>query len=162
MNNRSGYEYTGAALIPSIAEELILELFDGQTVRRKVLVDTVVQSHCERGGLPPGSVDWQCIKASLRNLKKRGLAQNAHYAHWQIGKMPESLDGSSQRLPERTNTNPVETPVANSNDTDPIASVESSGVMTLGSGSGAMSITTLATKNLPNQIKNPCGNARLV
>ena len=56
MNNRSGYKYAGAPLIPSIAAELILELFDGQNVKRKVIVDTVVQTHRERGGLPPGSV----------------------------------------------------------------------------------------------------------
>ena len=138
MNNRSGYKYAGAPLIPSIAEELILELFDGQNVKRKVLVDTVVQSHCERGGLPPGSVDWQCIKASLRNLKKRGLAQNAHYAHWQIGKMPESSGESPQKTPERVNDKTDESPVANPDDTVSIASVESSSVMTLGSGSGVV------------------------
>lgn len=138
MNNRSGYKYAGAPLIPSIAEELILELFDGQTVQRKTIIDTVVQSHCERGGLPPGSVDWQCIKASLRNLKKRGFAQNVHYGHWRIGKTSNDSDESLQKLQERVNDKPVESPVANPDKTDPITSVESSGVMTLGSGSGAV------------------------
>ena len=138
MNNRSGYKYAGAPLIPSIAEELILELFNGKTVRRKVLVDTVVQTHCERGGLPPGSVDWQCIKASLRNLKKNGFAQNAHYAHWQIGEMPKSPGESPQKTPERVNDKTDESPVTNPDNTDPITSVELSGVMRLGSGSGAV------------------------
>ena len=138
MNNGSGYKYAGATLIPSIAEELILELFDGQTVKRKVIVDTVVQLHCERGGLPPVSEGWQCIKASLRSLKKKGLVQSVHYGHWQIGKTPESLGGSPQKQPGRVNTNPVDPPVVNPDDTDPIASGELSGVMTLGSGSSAV------------------------
>ncbi len=138
MNNGSGYKYAGSTLIPSMAEELILELFDGQTVKRKVIVDTVVQLHCERGGLLPISEDWMCIKASLRSLKKKGLVQSVHYAHWQIGKMPESLGESSSKLPGHVNTNPVETPIANPNDTDPIAPGELSGVVMLGSGSGAV------------------------
>ena len=52
--------------------------------------------------------------------------------------MPESLGESSAKLPGCANTNPVETPVANPEDIDPVASGESSGVMTLGSGSGAV------------------------
>ena len=111
MNNRSGYRYAGTTLMPSIAEELILELFDGQTVKREVIVDTIVQLHCKRGGLPPRSEGWMCIKASLRNLKKKGLVQNVHYAHWRIGKMPESLGESAQKLPGRINNKPVETPI---------------------------------------------------
>ena len=113
-------------------------MLDGQTVKRKVIVDTVVQLHCERGGLLPISEDWMCIKASLRSLKKKGLVQSVHYAHWQIGKMPESLGESSSKLPGHVNTNPVETPIANPNDTDPIAPGELSGVVMLGSGSGAV------------------------
>lgn len=138
MNSKSDYKYAGAALIPSIAGELILELFDGQTVRRKVIVDTVVQWHTERGGLPPTMPDTMCIKASLRTLKKKGLAQTAHYGHWAIGKTSNDLDESREKLHEDGDDKPVENPGTDPGNTDPVASVESSSVMTLRSGAGAV------------------------
>ena len=52
--------------------------------------------------------------------------------------MPKSSGESPQKTPERVNNKTDESPVTNPDDTGSIASVESSSVMTLGSGSGAV------------------------
>ena len=79
------YRYFGVPLMPGIAEELIMELFSGQTVRRQEIVEAVVQIHEERGGLPSKSQNvGQTILAALRNLQTNEVAKYNSSDGWQI------------------------------------------------------------------------------
>ena len=84
------YKYVGVPLMPSIAQELIIEKFSGEIVGRQNIVDAVVQIHCERGGLPPKSQDVRTtIKSALQNLKKNGVAAHIAKNRWQINPSPD-------------------------------------------------------------------------
>ena len=70
--NSGNYKYAGATLMPSMAEELILELFNGRVVERKEIVDTVVQTHVYQGGKNPNSEkDRHWLNRALLSLKKK-------------------------------------------------------------------------------------------
>ena len=83
MNNN--YKYVGRPLTPKIAAELIKELFSGQTIRRQEIVDPVVQTHEERGGLPSRSQKVpNTILAALQNLQRNDLATCIARRRWRI------------------------------------------------------------------------------
>ena len=48
MNNQ--YKYSGRPLTPLIAQELIQELFEGQTVQKQEIITAIDETHLERGG----------------------------------------------------------------------------------------------------------------
>ena len=84
MNN--GYKYVGVPLTPSIAQELIIEKFSGQTVKKQEIDETVVQIHEERSGRPSEAQDVRLtILTALRKLQRKGLATNPAKSYWRIG-----------------------------------------------------------------------------
>ena len=84
MNN--DYEYVGVPLTPSIAQKLIKEQFSGQTVKKQKIVETVVQIHEERGGLPSEAQDvGLTILTALRTLQRDGCAEHIVKSYWRIG-----------------------------------------------------------------------------
>ena len=105
MNNQ--YKYAGQPFTVEIAEELILELCKGKTLKKSDIMDIVYHKHhIEQGGLEyPGSQSLGLIfnTALNTNLKqKRGLATNEgkKYGHWKINKGDTTPDDSSDELTE--------------------------------------------------------------
>jgi len=88
------YKYQGIPLMPSAIQELILELYPGQTVRREVIVDGVRHAHVSRGGLDSNAADFpRSVKKALANLKSRGQAINPAKAIWRIsGEPPQDIE----------------------------------------------------------------------
>ena len=84
MNNQNG-----RVLTPSVARELIQELFAGRTVERQEIRETVDKVHQERGGELAQS-GYHPAHRSLTALKKSGLAENPERGVWYILSSEES------------------------------------------------------------------------
>ena len=79
MNNQDGQ-----ILTPSVAQELIIELFAGVTVLKHEIVRAVGAAHTERGGqLPTVGVD-RPVTHALSKMKQLGLAENPEHGIWVI------------------------------------------------------------------------------
>ena len=87
-------------LVPSIAEQLILELFAGQTKELQVIKTKVAEVHEQRGGLPH-TAQIHPVERALDNLKRDGKAEKPPLVYWKIhaneetqheGKLIKSLD----------------------------------------------------------------------
>lgn len=88
-------------LVPSIAEQLILELFAGQTKELQVIKTKVEEIHKQRGGLPH-TAQIHPVERALDNLKRDGKAEKPPLVYWKIhtaneetqneGKLIKSLD----------------------------------------------------------------------
>ena len=75
----------GKSLTGTVAEPLILELFDGRTdVATKVIREEVTELHLSRGGLPETSPTAFPITTGLERLKKQGKANNPKRGFWNI------------------------------------------------------------------------------
>lgn len=79
----SSYRYAGLPLTPLMAQELILELFTGQTLHKQEMTDIVEATHAERGGNPPRSKQNPITRA-LTLLKEMGHAENVMIGVWRI------------------------------------------------------------------------------
>ncbi len=66
-----------------MAQELILELFKGQTLHKQEMIDIVESTHIERGGNPPRSKQNPITRA-LTLLKEMGHAENVMQGVWSI------------------------------------------------------------------------------
>ena len=78
MNN-----YEGQRLVPRIAEQLIIELFAGQTIQTQEIKIKVEEVHAERGGSPYTS-KYHPARIALTKMKKTGLAENPQLGYWSI------------------------------------------------------------------------------
>ena len=90
MNN-----HEGRVLTPSVAQELIQELFAGQTVQRQEIVRKVNGAHSERGGLPPRAKVHPAERA-LSKMKQLELAENPGHGLWFILPVESSQTDSSE------------------------------------------------------------------
>ena len=81
MNNQ--YRYFRQPLKPRIAQELIQELFAGQTAQRQDIVRAVDEAHLERGGLPKRS-KLHPVERALTAMRRSGLAENTRRSVWSI------------------------------------------------------------------------------
>ena len=70
-------------LVPSIAEQLILELFAGQTKELQVIKTKVEEIHKQRGGLPH-IAKIHPVERALDNLKRDGKAEKPPLVYWKI------------------------------------------------------------------------------
>ena len=70
-------------LIPSIAEQLIIELFAGQTKEVNEIKTKVEEVHKQRGGLPP-TAEIHPVERALDNLKRDGKAEKSPQVYWKI------------------------------------------------------------------------------
>lgn len=91
MNNQ--YRYSGRPLTPRIAQELIRELFAGQTAQRQDIVRAVDEAHLERGGLPKRSIAHP-VGSALSALKRSGRAESPSRGVWLV--TPETVDANNQ------------------------------------------------------------------
>ena len=78
------YKYSGQPLTSSIAQELIQELFAGQTVKKQEILRAVDETHRERGGLPPKVRSRNPIAHTLSRMKQSGLAENPKRGFWLV------------------------------------------------------------------------------
>ncbi|RKU19926.1 hypothetical protein C6501_00920 [Candidatus Poribacteria bacterium] len=79
MNNQEGQR-----LVPSIAEQLIIELFAGQTAQIQEIKRKVEEAHAERGGLPSTARTHHPVTLALSKMKRSGLAKNSQLGVWSI------------------------------------------------------------------------------
>ena len=70
-------------LVPSIAEQLIIELFAGQTKELNEIITKVEEIHASRGGLPH-TAQYHPVERALDNLKKDGKAEKPPLVYWKI------------------------------------------------------------------------------
>ncbi|MDE0555833.1 MAG: hypothetical protein OXI24_16570 [Candidatus Poribacteria bacterium] len=100
-------KYVGKPFTIPIAEELILELCEGETLEKKVINTRVYhEHHLKKGGAEQVSnasnlkIALQILfRDALNNLKKRGMATNVKKGIWEI--MGESSpDTATDELPE--------------------------------------------------------------
>lgn len=77
MNNQDG-----RGLTPSVAQELIVELFAGATVQKQKIVREVDEAHRERGGQLPAAGANRPVTHALSNMKQSGLAENPERGIW--------------------------------------------------------------------------------
>lgn len=86
---QTSYLYIYQSLTPKNAQPLIVELFgDKGKTRKKKIVDDVLQTHLDRGGLPPNCKDPknvnQYIHKALNYLRIKGYAENICRGYWKI------------------------------------------------------------------------------
>ena len=102
MNDQ--YQYFGDNLTPSIAQELIRELFAGKTIERQEIIKTVDEEHLERGGAPAKSV-YHPVEQSLTSMKKSGRAENPEHGLWCIlSEEPSQDEASGEASPSEKST----------------------------------------------------------
>lgn len=77
MNNRDGQ-----VLTPSVAQELIIELFAGATVQKQEIVRVVDEAHTEHGGQLPTVGADRPVTHALSKMKQLGLAENPERGIW--------------------------------------------------------------------------------
>ena len=70
-------------LVPGIAEQLILELFAGQTKELQVIKTKVEEIHKQRGGLPFTS-KYHPVQIALTKLEKSGVVEDLQLGYWSI------------------------------------------------------------------------------
>ncbi len=101
MNNQ--YKYFGRTLTPGIAEELIQELFTGQTVQKLEMMRVVDETHRERGGEPSAARHHHPVMLALGKMRKKGQAESPSPGNWfipSISQDNESVDDESVNAEE--------------------------------------------------------------
>lgn len=82
------YKYEGIPLVPQIAEELLIELYENKRFSRVDAIELVARTHIERGGTESCSSPTLIVKEALRRFRKVGVAKSIMKGYWFI----ESLD----------------------------------------------------------------------
>lgn len=91
--NSEEYKYKGLPITPAITEDLIIKLFSGKLVERKIIVEAVLNYHTKNGGSKPKARDFsRSVKKSLGDLQKKGLVENPGYGYWKIGTTDEFIE----------------------------------------------------------------------
>ncbi len=75
-------------LVPSIVEQLIIELFAGQTKELNEIKTKVEEIHASRGGLPH-TAKIHPVERALGNLKRDGKAEKPLLVYWKIHAIEE-------------------------------------------------------------------------
>jgi T5orf172 domain len=102
------YQLKGLPITPAGIKGLILELFNGQTVERNVIVKAVNELHLRRGGEPARAADFpRSVKKALSELKETGIATNPSFGFWRISDsqipkiLPEMMEVSHEESAPR-------------------------------------------------------------
>lgn len=96
----SPYKYEGKPLTPSIAKELIQELFAEQIVRKQEIIEQVDKRHREGNGLPSKSQFHHPVTLALSNMRRYGLVENPEFGIWLILPTLQENKGVNPVLPE--------------------------------------------------------------
>lgn len=87
------YKRVGQPPTPAAIQDLILELFAGQLVERRTIVDEVLATHIKRGGLPSRAKDFpRSVKKALTKLQEGGKAEHPSHGYWRIGAPAETAE----------------------------------------------------------------------
>ena len=78
------YKYGGKPLTPNITQELIQELFAGQTVRKQEIIKEVDEVHRKGGGLPSRAQFHHPVTLALSKMRRYGLVENPEFGVWLI------------------------------------------------------------------------------
>ena len=79
------YKHANKSLTGTVASDLILEIFEGQTdVPYRVIEEKVTELHLNRNGLPQTSETSYPITAGLDRLKHQNKAKNPKKGFWTI------------------------------------------------------------------------------
>lgn len=96
------YKYQKLPIMPSIIEDLIIQLFNGNIIKRDVIVNKVLQYHISHGGLPPEAQDFpRSVKKALEKMVEKGWAKNKAYSMWEILK-DDSLQTDEEDIKDNT------------------------------------------------------------
>ncbi|MFG6146818.1 GIY-YIG nuclease family protein [Halobacillus sp. B23F22_1] len=81
------YKYKKVPLTPSVIENLIVELFNGNMKKRDEIVHEVLNFHLKNGGLPPEVRDFpRSVKKALENMAEKEWVLNRSYGYWEVKK----------------------------------------------------------------------------
>jgi hypothetical protein len=87
------YNYRNLPITPSIIEEIIVQLFNGSSSKRDVIVNKVLDYHISNGGRAPEAQDFpRSVKKALSNMMDKGWAANRSYGYWEINKKDAPLN----------------------------------------------------------------------
>lgn len=106
MNDQ--YQYVGKHLTPSIARELIIELFTGKTAKTQEIIETVDKIHHERGG-DSNKAEFHPAQRALGKMKKAGLAENPKHGLWRILSKGASQAEASEETSQSEESDPIKT-----------------------------------------------------
>lgn len=98
MNN--SYKYAGKPLTPNMTQELIQELFAGQTVRKQEIIKAVDETHRERGGMPSRAQFHHPVTLALSKMRRYGLVENPTLGVWLIRPTPQENEDVNPALSE--------------------------------------------------------------
>lgn len=110
MNNN--YKHNGLPLQPLLAKELILEVFIGRKVERKIIISTITELHHSRGGKLEKKNYTATFKKALQYLEKEGKAKSfakegGPIGYWQIGSTSDFSNGNQQESVETLKTSNI-------------------------------------------------------
>ena len=92
-------KYPKIPLTPSIAEEVIIELFAGKApISGRDIIRKVTAHYTSNGGLAPKADPMSLCKEALDSLKASGRAENLHRGYW-----AKNLHGGYWKIPPITN-----------------------------------------------------------
>ena len=92
MNDNFGYEYKNVPITPKIIEDIIIKLFNGQTVKRDKIITDVLNFHKENGGREPRAQNFDgSVKTTLWKMKKKDIARNISPGQWEILKEDKEI-----------------------------------------------------------------------
>ena len=78
------YQYIGQRLKPSIAQELIAEILEGETLQRRELIRRVDEAHEGRGGYLATDRSQHPVVDALARMKELGLVKSPKRGFWSI------------------------------------------------------------------------------
>ena len=90
------YQYIGQRLTPSIAQELILELLEGKTLRRRELIRMVDEAHESRGGYLASDRAQHPVADALTRMEQLGLVKHPIRGYWSILPAEETYESEEQ------------------------------------------------------------------
>ncbi|MPN11088.1 hypothetical protein SDC9_158389 [bioreactor metagenome] len=95
------YKYKDLPITPAIIEVLIIELFNGQTLKRDDIVKIILEHHISNGGLRPEAKDFpRSVKKALSNMQKKGDTINKSYGFWEIHKNEAPIQTKENTIKE--------------------------------------------------------------
>ena len=100
QHTSNSYKYAGKPLTPSITQELIQELFAGQTVRKQEIIEKVDKVHREGNGLPSRAQFHHPVTLALSNMRRYGLVENPGFGVWFILPTRQENEGVNPVLSE--------------------------------------------------------------
>ena len=78
------YQYSGERLTPKMAQELIIELLEGEILQRRELIRRVDEAHEGRGGYLATDRSQHPVVDALARMKELGLVESPKRGFWSI------------------------------------------------------------------------------